>query len=83
MSEARVTFTLDGNNITIQCSQEEKMRNRFIDPKIDIDILSNLEKDMVNKTLNVFIYYYLFQSECSYNRYFDFVLIVIIYPSDC
>ena len=27
MSEARVTFTLDGNNITIQCSQEEKMRN--------------------------------------------------------
>jgi len=27
MSEARVTFTLDGNDVTIQCSQEEKMRN--------------------------------------------------------
>ena len=47
----------------------------FSRPKIDVDILSNLEKDMVNKTLNVFIYYYLFQSELNYNKYFNFVLI--------
>ena len=47
----------------------------FFRPKIDVDILSNLEKDMVNKTLNVFIYYYLFQNEVNYERYFKFVLI--------
>ena len=55
-----------------------KSRNNlifFYRPKIDIDILSNLDKDMVNKTLNVFIYYYLFQNELNYNRYFNFVLI--------
>ena len=47
----------------------------FYRPKIDIDILSNLEKDTVNKTFNIFIYYYLFQNELNYNRYFNFVLI--------
>ena len=47
----------------------------FYRPKIDIDILSNLQKEMVNKTLNVFIYYYLFQNELNYDRYFNFVLI--------
>ena len=47
----------------------------FFRPKIDIDILNNTEKEMVNKTLNVFIYYYLFQSELNFNRYFNFVLI--------
>ena len=55
-----------------------KSRNNLINfywPKIDVDILSNLEKDMVNKTLNVFIYYYLFQSELNFKRYFNFVLI--------
>ena len=30
---------------------------------------------MVNKTLNVFIYYYLFQNEMKYDRYFNFALI--------
>ena len=47
----------------------------FSRPKINIDIFSNIGKEIVNKSKSMFLYYYLFPFDLNYNKYFDFCLI--------
>ena len=47
----------------------------FSRQKINIDIFSNVGKEIVNKSKSMFLYYYLFPFDLNYNKYFDFCLI--------
>ena len=47
----------------------------FSRQKINIDIFSNIGKEIVNKSKSMFLYYYLFPFDLNYNKYFDFCLI--------
>ena len=41
--------------------------------KINVDIFCNLDKSIVNKANNMFLYYYIFPFDLQYNKYFNFV----------